>query len=758
MASRPKRRVRTEDTTPAQLAKRSRRKLPANAATNPPPELCGDCQQIDLAEAFTNADKYFDANWDLILGLREWRDREDRDAFAGLPVADLGQRIAQRDPTANCRRCSFLWDARMTKHRDRPDSDTRYELRAFPCYWALPFIRNSARMIPTKHRRNQPSVFAVVPSPLEQPSLVRQELFKSAIFRTSSVNPNHVTAKPIAPFVDFESIKEWMTFCSDHHSKGCPKSGLSEVAPVTVQVSGFRLIDCQNGVVVPATVDWDFAALSYIWGPTEEASGSTTCTDSSTPWPLTVQDAMRVRMQLGLRYLWVDRYCIDHNNADEKHDQIAKMDVIYRQSQVTIIVAAGDRATLGIPGVSKPRCAVPTFSNQGLELTMVPEDPHDSIRASKWWKRGWTYQEGVLLQRRIVFTECSVYYECGGMVAYDAYALPPGRLHTNTYHRQERFVRGGIFSGNIGEETEGSNPFTTTSSLRHNARLGRALGHLMNYCHRELSYNSDMLNAFRGILSAHGLETTFGLLLGTPHQRRDQVGKKTVRKLDFNQGALLAALVGWWHVDGHATRITEFPSWSWAGWRGNLETYTPADYLDGHYERYPEDSPELEIHYEQQQARDVGFVASSSWRCVAVSHSPPRGPELLFVKYVKLDYVYRTYDRPLSEITTLGDVKAGLEIRLDLSYPVRDDARLGLDIDFLYVRRADNYFFRVFLVVKYLKDAGDKEGAKNETSSICERIGVAHIDVRANRSALNPKHERSYQDVCRVVSRPLTIR
>ena len=52
--------------------------------------LCQDCRQIDLLTTFTNADEYFEANWDLTLGLREWRGREGPDAFAGLLVAGLG--------------------------------------------------------------------------------------------------------------------------------------------------------------------------------------------------------------------------------------------------------------------------------------------------------------------------------------------------------------------------------------------------------------------------------------------------------------------------------------------------------------------------------------------------------------------------------------------------------------------------------------------------------------------------------------------
>jgi hypothetical protein len=33
-----------------------------------------------------------------------------------------------------------------------------------------------------------------------------------------------------------------------------------------------------------------------------------------------------------------------------------------------------------------------------------------------------------------------------------------------------------------------------------------------------------------------------------------------------------AGLVSWWHQEPACTRIHEFPSWSWAGWRGSIGT------------------------------------------------------------------------------------------------------------------------------------------------------------------------------------------
>jgi len=57
---------------------------------------------------------------------------------------------------------------------------------------------------------------------------------------------------------------------------------------------------------------------------------------------------------------------------------------------------------------------------------------------------------------------------------------------------------------------------------------------------------------------------------------------------------------------------------------------------------------------------------------------------------------------------SVGLVKEVLPIRLDLSCPVRNSARLWLDMDFLYIRTVDND--PVFLVVKYPRHPDSKQG------------------------------------------------
>lgn len=54
--------------------------------------------------------------------------------------------------------------------------------------------------------------------------------------------------------------------------------------------------------------------------------------------PSTIEDAILVAVELGVPYLWVDRYCID---SRYRHDVIRQMDKIYAGAELTIIATFG---------------------------------------------------------------------------------------------------------------------------------------------------------------------------------------------------------------------------------------------------------------------------------------------------------------------------------------------------------------------------------------------------------------------------------
>jgi len=74
-------------------------------------------------------------------------------------------------------------------------------------------------------------------------------------------------------------------------------------------------------------------------------------------------------------------------------------------------------------------------------------DPRLIIEKSVWASRGWTDQEGYLANRRLVFTDQEVYFECRGMAVQDSMDLPLSLLHEDSGEKMENFIKLGIFRG-----------------------------------------------------------------------------------------------------------------------------------------------------------------------------------------------------------------------------------------------------------------------------------------------------------------------
>jgi hypothetical protein len=94
---------------------------------------------------------------------------------------------------------------------------------------------------------------------------------------------------------DFSWIQNNMHECFRQH-ESCLNTD-------SVSVPGPRVIDCAAGSQTLSTmcapVSSQYVALSYVW---RDAHASVTET------PAVIKDAMKVTLELGLRFLWVDKY------------------------------------------------------------------------------------------------------------------------------------------------------------------------------------------------------------------------------------------------------------------------------------------------------------------------------------------------------------------------------------------------------------------------------------------------------------------
>ncbi|KAF2001400.1 HET-domain-containing protein, partial [Amniculicola lignicola CBS 123094] len=175
--------------------------------------------------------------------------------------------------------------------------------------------------------------------------------------------------------------------------------------------------------------DCKYIALSYVWSESPSSTMPLSETMDMTELhevPQVIKDCMDLAVSLGYRYVWCDRYCINQDDEEKKAAQIAQMDLIYAQAQITVIAAAPGDGLRGING-SQRRRQPGLRVNDWTVLSTLPHPAH-TINASKWKTRGWTYQEGLLSVRRLIFGEHQVIFECNGISCAEASVYPLAKM------------------------------------------------------------------------------------------------------------------------------------------------------------------------------------------------------------------------------------------------------------------------------------------------------------------------------------------
>jgi len=364
--------------------------------------------------------------------------------------------------------------------------------------------------------------------------------------------PEAFAARRIQPYkCDLSLASRWLNHCHASHTGACALVQSGSFRPL-------RVIDCESKPVkvMNTPVDCKYAALSYLWGPPGDGN---VASNFSTPegvllgLPKVVVDSIEVVRGLSLRYLWVDRYCINQFNEADKALQIRHMDKIYAGAYVTIIAAAGDGPDYGLPGINGTvghrdrqksvrigRLCITDF--QGYD---------DGVLQSKWNTRAWTYQEGVLSKHRLIFTEREASYECGEMKCTESLNVP-----LDYDHKRFGYCWDILNLDIIAQDT------------MHASGL---MMHIYVYYTRSMMNPGDKLNAIQGVLRAfeddnpllHNLQ---GVILFPSRQENVFALVPTETRYLSVQESLMSGL-SWVHASA-GTREERFPSWSWAGWTG----------------------------------------------------------------------------------------------------------------------------------------------------------------------------------------------
>lgn len=342
--------------------------------------------------------------------------------------------------------------------------------------------------------------------------------------------------------VSYRTILEWLGLCLLHHHEECGQSN-------SMHPAGLYLIDCWDLRVVRAPPSCRYVALSYVWGATATAAHDSSGQICLEDLPRTIRHAIIVTRSLGLNFLWVDRHCIRENDKAHRVRQIRQMHRIYEQAYLTIIAATGVNADSGLPGVDRqPRLPQPQVQIGSSRLVSTLPFVESELQQSVWRRRAWTFQEGRLSRRRLIFTDRQVYFECLRSHACEAIDDPTS-FRNVAYWRQWRrgpagrhFQLGpaGVFSSDVVQ------------------KLNSVLDDINDYSAKELSQESDALDAITGVLQKYTEVAQIHFHWGMPYY---------FDPLPESRHYITAAIASLVVTRHDPDRRPDFPSWSWVGWK-----------------------------------------------------------------------------------------------------------------------------------------------------------------------------------------------
>ncbi|KAL7936686.1 heterokaryon incompatibility domain-containing protein [Trichoderma chlorosporum] len=420
--------------------------------------------------------------------------------------------------------------------------------------------------------------------------------------------PRVIWGREISPLLHLPLAKSWIDFCDENHAaEACsPKN--------RVLVKGLKLIDCEENKVVLAehlsaatptdelqddksqnstrnsqennamSQNVDYVTLSYVWGSSRHNAEAATQLGFEDGdhlpghLPKLIADAISTTRGLGYRYLWVDRYCMpskgDVERTAERQRQLSLMGQIFSHSALTLVIASGEGVDDGITGVSVPREEQLSIQTEFDLFTTSLLRPDLEVASSKWASRAWTYQEGLLSRRRLVFTPSQIYFQCQAMHCHESLSLPL------KYAPGLNFGR--VF------------PPSTEDILRPT----KLKNHIKAYLAKSLTCTDERLDAFRGLLHEYSRRDKLPVehLLGLPLFHPDDFTRHKV----VSQTDRLAVALGWMpnrtlpssaisssttssFDDLHHNPVVDpyslidppcpFPSWTWLAWRPNQTTF-----------------------------------------------------------------------------------------------------------------------------------------------------------------------------------------
>lgn len=204
---------------------------------------------------------------------------------------------------ASCPLCRLIFRVFPTRDEEDVDDSASYYVRPFPSYDR----QSSFRKQTNGDWKSQYSTYFCVESGEKAMGNLMTNFADpdsemigrvSEAFAISSETPvttrSALAARPRDTFANFALWRRWLQRCSTTHGISCRQNWSDELL-IT------KMIDVTTRSIVQCVPNSEYVALSYVWGSVVPEQNAL----ENHRLPQTIEDAITVTKQLGIRYLWV---------------------------------------------------------------------------------------------------------------------------------------------------------------------------------------------------------------------------------------------------------------------------------------------------------------------------------------------------------------------------------------------------------------------------------------------------------------------
>lgn len=171
--------------------------------------------------------------------------------------------------------------------------------------------------------------------------------------------------------------------------------------------------------------DAAYVCLSHCWGgkvPIRTTMETLETFKMRIPWkqlPKTFQEAVTFTRRLGIRYLWIDSFCIIQDDPDDWATEAGRMASVYEHAQLTLAAAASADSQGGLFRKAVSEACLSPQGNVCMRRLPDPKffknperDQSLPDRSSPLLRRAWVLQERMLSRRVLHFTPLELVFEC----------------------------------------------------------------------------------------------------------------------------------------------------------------------------------------------------------------------------------------------------------------------------------------------------------------------------------------------------------